>query len=417
MEFLLSKGELSFPWLTLANTQTYNIADIQISSIVGAYGISFWLLCLNVMAFILYDRLSTSTWKFRSVSALTHIGLFVVLLIVPKIYGLNVLSATEQSGGSSPVRIGIIQPNIDPFEKWQQHAGEQLELLERLTVAASPQHIDLALWPETAAPMFILDPANRLYFETMKQTIDSLHISLLTGIPDITYYNAGDRIPQSSKRSADGRRYDTYNSSMLLQPGSEPIEKYAKTILVPFAERVPYSEELSFLNAMKWNFGLGGWGRGTDTTVFSFHTSKGKTVQFSNLICYESVFPGYVAKFVRKGAGFLTIITNDSWWGNTSGAYQHGQFAVLRAVENRRWVARCANGGISCFIDPFGHVLLPTSMYAQATIVADVVPRTDLTFYSLHGDWLAEACLVLTGLFVAAAFGKLAYDKIRRSTP
>ena len=110
---------------------------------------------------------------------------------------------------------------------------------------------------------------------------------------------------------------------MLLQPGDPEIQKYAKMILVPFAERVPFSEALSFLNAMQWNFGLGGWGMGGEKTVFHLKEKgiaddSSKRFQFSNFICYESVYPGFVASFVREGAEFLTVITNDSWWGNTS---------------------------------------------------------------------------------------------------
>jgi apolipoprotein N-acyltransferase len=236
---------------------------------------------------------------------------------------------------------------------------------------------------------------------------------LFTGVPDIRYYQPGEIIPGSSKVAANGQRYETFNSSMLLQPNVAEIQKYAKILLVPFAERVPFSEELSFLNAMKWNFGLGGWGIGRDTTVFQFHAKNIPEVRFSNMICYESVYPGFVASFVRKGAQFLTVITNDSWWGNTSGARQHEQYAVVRAVENRRWIARCANGGISCFIDPFGHTMQPTEMYTQSTIVENIELRNDLTFYSRHGDWLAESCLVLSLFFLTAAFGKKVYYNIR----
>ena len=114
-------------------------------------------------------------------------------------------------------------------------------------------------------------------------------------------------------------------------------------------------------------------------------------------------------------AQFLTVVTNDSWWGNTSGAYQHERYAVLRAVENRRWVVQCANGGISCFVDPSGRVRSSTELYTERAFIGAVRPRTDVTFYAEHGDWFAAACLVCSGLAVAGALA-LGMSRKQRST-
>jgi apolipoprotein N-acyltransferase len=316
----------------------------------------------------------------------------------------NLKKSTEAT-----LRVGIVQPNIDPFEKWGANVDPQISILQRLTVDVSRQRTDLVLWPETAIPFYALLPENRRYLEQIRRQVDSLGIHLLTGVPDAVYYRQGGEIPKSSKTSVTGERYDTFNSSLLLQPGSEEIQKYAKMLLVPFAERVPFSEALSFLNAMHWNFGMGGWNSGKQATLFTLRSG----VKFSNLICYESAYPGFVADFVRQGAQFLTVITNDSWWGNTSGAYQHKQFGVLRAIENRRWIVQCANGGISCFIDPFGHILHPTKMFTQTVLAETIEPGTELTFYSRHGDWLAELCGVLSLFCLAAALGRKFYGNIR----
>jgi apolipoprotein N-acyltransferase len=121
------------------------------------------------------------------------------------------------------------------------------------------------------------------------------------------------------------------------------------------------------------------------------------------MVCYESIFPEYVSSYVKRGAEFLIFITNDSWWGNTSGARQHNRYAVLRAVENRRWVVRCANGGISSFIDPRGTMYDATPMYTEASIHHRIGRRTDLTFYAKHGDWLARCCAVVCVLLILTA--------------
>jgi apolipoprotein N-acyltransferase len=129
-------------------------------------------------------------------------------------------------------------------------------------------------------------------------------------------------------------------------------------------------------------------------------------VRFAALICYESVYPGFVASFVRKGAEFIAVITVDSWWGRMSGAFQHQQFAIFRAIENRRWIARCAVGGISCYIDPYGRVFDKTELFTQATLSRTIGVSDALTFYTSHGEWFGEIMLVVAGLFIAAAAGQ-----------
>jgi apolipoprotein N-acyltransferase len=197
---------------------------------------------------------------------------------------------------------------------------------------------------------------------------------------------------------------ETYNSAVLIQPKKTLGPVHKKTILVPFAERIPYAETFRFLiEPLKWKVGISSWGKGNDTIVYSMSLRKNKKVQFSGMICYESVYPNYVREFVKRGAEFLIIITNDSWWGNTSGAYQHAAYAALRAVETRRWVVQCANGGISMIIDPSGMSYLTTNMYTKTKFVSDVGIRSDITFYVKYGDIVAWLCLIISiSLFIAA---------------
>lgn len=412
-EYLHASTEIGFPWLTIGNTQSYDQMLIQIVSFTGVYGLSFWLLWLNVLAFLLYDGLLARRWRPISRESFAMLGAIALLYVVPKLYGAAVLR-NNQDRVRRAVSVGVVQPDIDPFEKWEGNAAKQLATLQSLTASMAAKPVDLALWPETAVPFYVLSPLNRPTFESIRAQVDSLRINLLTGIPDIRSYPNGEPYPRSSKVSRDGTRYDTFNGSMLLQPHDPDIQRYAKIILVPFAERVPFSETLSFLNAMQWNFGLGGWGIGTDTTVFHLRTAGDGTVRFSNMICYESMYPSLVAAFVRKGASFLTVITNDSWWGNTSGAYQHERAAVLRAVENRRWIVQCANGGISCVVDPFGSIVASTSMYERTTRIWTIEPLEEITPYTRLGDWFAELCVMMSGFFIAASCGKIVYMKIRQ---
>lgn len=412
-EFIHAHSEVSFPWLILGNSQTYDLPVVQFISYTGAYGLSFWLLWLNVLLFVVYAKVAVRDWRPASIQTFASLTGIVLLYLLPKFYGNVVLKNPPATSGKS-LRVGVVQPNIDPFEKWQPNSESQITVLQKLTRDAARERAELVLWPETAVPFYLLLPIHQSSFVQIRQQVDSLNIYLLTGIADAVYYQTGEEIPKSSKTSRTGQRYDTFNSSIMLSPNDGEIQKYAKNLLVPFAERVPYSEELSFLNAMQWNFGMGGWNSGREATVFRLKTEALPEVKFSNLICYESVYPGFVADFVKRGAQFLTVITNDSWWGNTSGAYQHKQFGILRAVENRRWIVQCANGGVSCFIDPFGHILHATEMYKEAVVVENIEPKTELTYYSQHGDWLGEACIVVSAFLLAAALGRNFYMNIRR---
>lgn len=411
MEYFHSTNQFAFPWLLLGNTQTYDLAMIQMASVTGVYGLSFLLAASNAAGYLLYRKLRSGEWRPVSPGAVALVLCLAGMQIAPRLYGRGPLQAQyEPPDPAMRLRIGVVQPDIDPFEKWAGHEGPQMETLLRMSESVADSGVDLLLWPETATPFYLLSPVNREWYARVRDLVERRRVPLLSGIPDLVVYAPGTPAPPGSKTGSTGARYETFNGSLLLQPGGAPLQKYAKVILVPFAEHVPYSEYLSALNAAQWNFGLGGWSMGRDSTIFRLRYGAGEA-KFANFICYESVFPGYVASYVRNGAQFLTVVTNDSWWGNTSGAYQHERYAVLRAVENRRWVIQCANGGISSFVDPLGRVTASTALYAQAGLVGSIILSDERTFYTEHGDWCAQWCLAGAA---AAFFGAIALQLFSR---
>ena len=219
--------------------------------------------------------------------------------------------------------------------------------------------------------------------------LDSNNVALLTGMPQINFYFDEEKFPEDAKYNKGGRfHYTTYNSILLLRPETRQYQKYGKMQLVPLGEHVPFVEEFSFLaDLFKWGVGLSGWNVGKDTLVFNLPEQNGNkedTIKIGGLVCYESIFPLFVTSFVQRDAEFLTVVTNDSWYGNSSGPYQHKEFAVLRAIENRRSVVRCANGGISCFVNPLGQTESQTKMFTKAVLVGDVELRNEKTFYTQH---------------------------------
>ncbi len=418
-EYTHSLSEWSFPWLTLGNSQTYNLARIQFISYTGVYGLSFWILILNVLVFLLLAALlSGPPLRRRTIT----LGIVILAIyVLPTVYGTIVLSrhpaeSTVPKSGALSVTVGMVQPNLDPWDKWTRSGIETMDLYVRetrkLLDSAGIARPDVVLWPETAIPLYLLAPRNQPLLEMFRADIARLGVPVLSGLPQAVFYADSTKAPRSAKRiPGTGERYDAFNAAAFFQPGVDSIPWYGKMKMVPLAERVPYADMFAFLDFLRWNVGIGGWQIGPDSTIFQ---DRRTGTRFCSMICYESVYPSFVAAFVKKGAEFIAIITIDSWWGKMSGAYQHAQFAILRAVENRRWVARCALGGISCYIDPYGRVYDRTDLLTPALLCRTIERRSALAYYTERGDWLSEICLIVTGLFLAAVAGRL-FTKKRRT--
>lgn len=380
VEFLRSLGEVGFPWTLLAYTQTHYLKLIQFASLTSVFGVSFWVASINVVAYRLV--LSRRNWKAVAVCAAT----LVLLFVLPWWYGHRVMA--REKTPERTVRVALVQGNIDPLRKWDHELKEfNFATYERLTGAAMADSPEVIIWPETATPCYLRHEPEDL--ARVRRLVDSLNVPLLTGTPDYTYdFAAG---------------FATYNSAFLLLPHREELQHYAKMQLVPFGERVPYQDVFPFslvkraLDALE--LGEGNWSPGREPVVFVLPVARGSAgqggpeVRFSVPICYESVFPDLVHRFVVRGAEMLVVITNDGWFGRPSlprwlcgGMYQHARMAIFRAIENRIAIARCANTGISAFVDPYGRMLQATDIFTEAGVAETVPLRCEETFYSRHGN-------------------------------
>ncbi len=230
-------------------------------------------------------------------------------------------------------------------------------------------------------------------------------------------YASNENIPPSAKKmKGSDIAYDSYNSIFLFEPEKRNIQVYHKIKLVPFSERIPYLDAYPFLiNFLEWGVGISNWGIGKDSTIFSFNfsdtlflnkniNSNTEKVNFWAMVCYESIFPGFVSEFVKKGAEFLVIVTNDSWFGNSSGPYQHNQFAVLRAIENRRSIVRCANGGVSSFIDPIGRIQKKSQFNTETILIDKIELNSYQTFYTKYGDVFSKFSLYISIVIILISF-------------
>ncbi len=406
-EYFRSKTELAFPWLTLGNTQTYFIEKIQFIEFTGVYGLSFLILVVNVIFYLAIKEI-LSQGKIFSKRASLYFLLAILIYIAPDFYGASVLKKSNNFSYKE-IKVGLIQPDINPWLKWEGTLAEQLELymgMTRKIIQTNPD-VELIVYPETAITYYFLLSPYRYYFNWFKSWVDSLGIAILTGFPDAKFYdNPSDAPPSSHLIKETGQRYDAFNAMGLFLPNSDKIQKYAKIILVPFGERLPYADTFHFLiEPLQWGVGISNWAKGKDTTIFEMKRKNGEVIKFSGVVCYESIYPSFVREFVKRGAQFLVVITNDSWYGNTSGPYQHFQYSILRAVENRRSIVRCANGGVSGLIDPYGRVQKKTKFH-EKTQIADIVKLNDEeTFYTKHGDVIVYISFYLTIFtFVFAVF-------------
>ena len=384
-EWLYMQQELSFGWLTLGNSQTNLNFMIQYADLTGVWGISFWLVWCNVLAVLVLT--GSRKEKLRSAIGME------LLVLAPLIYSL-VLFSREGAllTTKNQLRVTLVQPNIDPHRKWaRRNSTDIMEPYYRLTGnAVRDNRPDLVIWPETAIPFHILGADYAYDLQSLHGALRQWQSAILTGFVDMTYKN--------------NEPYETFNASVLLESGSHKPQIYRKMQLVPFAERVPYVDYFPSLGNASFSLsGIRGWAKGRDATVMTLATSRGD-VLLANIICYESIFPTFVAEFVQKGARLLTVVTNDGWYATSYGPYQHLAIGRLRCIENRRAMARCANTGLTVVLDKFGRTIAEIPWWQEQALTADVPLESELTFYTRNPDLLPKSAALISVVLFAVAF-------------
>ena len=249
------------------------------------------------------------------------------------------------------LNVVVVQPNHDSYQDFGGMSGTQevLDSLFSLSLVQKKAGTELIVWPENA-----IDKPIQMDSRHAVRIADSARAwqtNFIIGTGLYTLYP--DQAPELYRSNVNGVRYNVFNSTLFADTSGQ-LSRYDKAQLVPFVERFPFVEFLNKVDVFKWvDWGEhAGFGLGNKTSMIkspSGFISPG-------LVCYDSVFPSWNQAFVREGAQILTIITNDGWWGNSSGHLQHFAYARLRAIEFRRWVVRSANNGTSGIISPDGTV-------------------------------------------------------------
>ncbi|MBM4171621.1 MAG: apolipoprotein N-acyltransferase [Ignavibacteria bacterium] len=375
-EFAYSLTDLRFPWLTLSNSLPKFNLFIQIADIVGAYGISLIILFINLFTFLFINEISSSR-KLRKTYFAFALGLF----FIPIIYGFIRIKTYKVS--EEKVKVGLIQPNFNPWDKWEAgNVNEQLDLYLNMSSEAVKKNAKVIVWPESALPVYLFSGNYPYEVQRIHEFSDSNDVFVLTGMPDVQFFFDEKEAPSDAKVSKISKtKYVSYNSILLFSPQSRTVQKYGKIKLVPFGEHVPFVEHLPFLgDLIKWQVGISSWNVGKEQTVFNL--IEGIELNIAGVVCIESIYPDFVAGFVQKGANLIAVVTNDSWYGYSSGPFQHKEISAIRAIENRRSVVRSANGGVSCLIDPLGRTLQSTKLFERDILVVDAPIENRMTFYS-----------------------------------
>jgi len=376
LEFLRSFFLTGFPWANLGYTQYLNLPFIQMADITGPYGLSFIILLVNTTLFEVIHQGPKKAFPTREV-AITGVILLGFLT-----YGYVKMRAVDRHMVHQPsLKVGLVQGNIDQSLKWDQSfQRETLRIYERLSLKVAKEKPDLIIWPETATPFFFQEA--REYQPVVLDIPARTNAFLLFGTP--AFKIERDKI-------------NHYNSAFLASPSKELIGAYDKIHLVPFGEYVPLSDLLFFIGSL--GEGIGNFKSGK--RIYNFSLPQGK---FGVLICFEIIFPDLCRRFVKEGADFLVTITNDAWFGRTSAPYQHFAIASFRAVENRVFIARAANTGITGFIDPNGRILKQGGIFTEEAMNGTIRLSKEKTFYTLYGDVFAWLCSALSLLLFGVAF-------------
>ncbi|MBP5522189.1 MAG: apolipoprotein N-acyltransferase [Bacteroidales bacterium] len=392
----LTSAQISWPWLVLGNAFATTIKDIQWYSVTGTLGGSLWVWCSNLALFGAVVCIWSGSWKkWNRVARISSaVALPLVLLGPPICSAIMFNSYSERSEGSVEVVIG--QPNLDPYKKFSSMTQAQQTdvLLGLYEQELSKGGTDLLLAPETFTFDVILNdiPSSPTWqrFHSFLQEHPGTDILFGASTNELFHTRAAPGL--LSYPWGDGWRVP-HNSALMLSADGR-TEVFHKSKLVVGTELTPYPKVFVPLdNWLSKTFGDGQPLMARDSgqdEISLLHLSDGTPLGCA--VCYESVYGEYCTGYTNRGAGFLTVITNDSWWGNTPGYRQHLSYSCLRAIELRRDIARCGNSGISCFINQKGDILQRGPWWEEAVLRGSVNINTRESFFARHGDVTGRVC-------------------------
>ena len=365
-----------FPWVLLGYSQAALLPIAQFASIFGVYGVSALVASVSAaMAFAVGPATGSVRGPrlFFNVPARYRPALVTfAIIVVVAVWGSRRAAQAEWTRAGDPVRVGLVQGNVDQAQKWDEaRAGAIFAEYLRMTRQAIGQGAEFVIWPESSTPFFFEE--NRADADQLRALARQAKVPILIG----------------SDQIVRGEPTKYYNSAFLVQADGSTGGVYRKMHLVPFGEYVPLKSMFFFASRLVEAVSDFSAGESANLLPVNGHL-------ISTAICYEVVYPALVRQFVINGSELLTTITNDAWFGETSAPYQHFAQAAMRSIEEGRYLVRSANTGISGIVDPYGRVVAESRIFESAIIVGDARFLRTSTFYTRHGDVFAYASVVLT---------------------
>jgi apolipoprotein N-acyltransferase len=380
-EYLHHNWTLPWPWLSLGNGFANSVELIQWYEYTGILGGTFWILITNLLLY-------SAVRSYREASPFSKTvkqSVFAILSVILPVLGSLVLYKSYAEKGDS-LEVLVLQPNIDPYtEKFSIDADFQINKIVNLTKPNLTDSTGLVVAPETCWPLLWEDS-----LLTQKHSLLPL-TKIIQHFPKVSVMVGA--ITQGS--IVGDSLFDVYNSTLLVD-STLNIQISHKCILVNGVERMPFQSYFSFLN--RYLLDLGGTRQSMTAGEKPSTFSVGEILKIGPVICFESVFGAYCSQLVRNGSDLLVVITNDGWWRESAGSWQHFGYSRLRAVESRRTIVQSANTGISGIIDQRGNVIQRTGLNTYAAVKSPVRLNHELTFYVMNGDWIGRFSLLLSGL-------------------
>ncbi len=380
LEWVRSWIFTGFPWLPLAASQWQRPIMLQALSVTGAAGLSFILVFFN--AGLSFYALSLTRWRGKRWWERLSPEFYAAFGALGAVLLLGIQQAGSYSQRQTLFDVAFVQPYIDAPEKWDiAYAQESFATIEHLSELAAYLQPDILLWPEATLPF----PLKSRY--EVEKWMGGLSQSI--GKPIL----AGAVVVEPAIEAGGDNRW--YNGVFWVDPqkGVDLENYYAKRHLVPFGEYVPFSRWLPFLKKVVPLDGE--FHRGESAKLINY-TTRIRTVRIAPLICYEDIFPALARSSARAGTDVFFVATNNAWFGEGNGAWQHAAHSVLRAVETRRPVLRCGNAGWSGWIDDYGHIRHISldrdgSIFFRGVDSATITRSSQWvgrqTFYVRYGEW------------------------------
>lgn len=375
----------------LAYTQANNTWLIQFADTFGMWGVGFWVVLMNNLLAMAIDRKSAKNLTFP-----------VICLILPIIYSFWTIILNPKSAigsGNRKTKISLIQTNIDSYAQDSLIIPKTFDQIVSLADSAvKSTQPDLIILPEAAFPLSLFQ--DKTVFDFTKKTISAWQTSVAIGYAE--YPDSTKKHIYQNKALVFTPQLAMFWDSLKIKPAD--VKVYQKQYGLPFVELMPYLEDVPTAQGTAMQ-------RGDSPLAFDYLNFAGERFKVALTICWEQTYPHKIAELVNQDAEFIALMNNDAWFGTTPGAKQLLSFTRMRAIENRRTIARCSNGGISCFIDPFGRIYGQIPWFTENISTQEVLCVSKKSFYTQHPHFF----LILVGvtLFLLIIYFEFKTQKVK----